>query len=212
MICVSKDELNTLQTAKPITHYISRLFKLFICVKRQQAVYTVVLALRRSISSLLLLLLLGPPRSSSSIPAGHPLAAGVRLASHPSIHPSMAVAMMHYFFFRRHRRDDDGGGEQDMLLRESFLRRMEEGAAAAAARDQRRSPPTLTPTPRRCYSREAGYRFVRVNQLNRCIQLVIISLRLFFSCSTWRSKKSPKSIITDKQIRLANVTKGSRAY
>lgn len=139
---------------------------------------------RRSISSLLLLLLLGPPRSSSSTPAGHPLAAGVRLASHPSIHPSMAVAMMHYFFFRRHRRDDDGGGEQDMLLRESFLRRMEEGAAAAAARDQRRSPPTLTPTPRRCYSREAGYRFVRVNQLNRCIQLVIISLRLFFSCST----------------------------
>ncbi|BAS75720.1 Os01g0897900 [Oryza sativa Japonica Group] len=73
----------------------------------------------------------------------------------------MAVAMMHYFFFRRHRRDDDGGGEQDMLLRESFLRRMEEGAAAAAAGDQRRSPPTLTPTPRRCYSREAGYRSVR---------------------------------------------------
>ncbi len=46
MICVSKDELNTLRTAKPTTHYISRLFKLSICVKRQQAVYTVVLALR----------------------------------------------------------------------------------------------------------------------------------------------------------------------
>uniref|UniRef100_A0A0E0JS75 Uncharacterized protein n=1 Tax=Oryza punctata TaxID=4537 RepID=A0A0E0JS75_ORYPU len=135
----------------------------------------------RDRSHLLLLLLLGPPRSSSSssTPAGHPLAAGVRAS-----YPSMAVVMMH-FFFRQHRRDDDddddddrrpaaptpGGrravtidGERDKL-RKSLLRRMEEGAAAAG--DQRRSPPTPTPTPRRCYSREAVDRFVREGKTSK---------------------------------------------